>query len=296
MAVAEERNFTRAAQRLYVAQSGLSATVRSLERELHASLFLRTTRRVGLTPAGDALLVEARRTLAAARAATDAVAAVEGVHCGTLSLGIMQASSFIDLPGLLIRYRDAHPGIDLKLQQAAAAELGRMLREHKIDIALTVEAGQSTPAVLSMPLVRSPVTVACCADHPLAARTAVDLKLLAHQPLVGYPPGWGIRDLADQALQSAGVQPRYAFEVNDTTTMLDLVQAGCGLGVVPEVIATLRPDLARLAIKGRQRQWTIAAQVLAPTPPNPAARAFWAMLENLEGLAGGRLQRSDVSF
>jgi DNA-binding transcriptional LysR family regulator len=83
VAVAEERNFTRAATRLYVTQSGLSATVRSLERELQTSLFSRTTRRVELTAAGSALLGVARQTLASARAAVEVVAAVEGVRKGT---------------------------------------------------------------------------------------------------------------------------------------------------------------------------------------------------------------------
>src|SRR4051794_7585423 len=92
LAVAEERNFTRAAARLHLAQSGLSATVRSLERELRALLFVRSTRRVDLTPAGAALVPEARRALASARAGADAVRAVEGLQRGTLSLGVMQAA------------------------------------------------------------------------------------------------------------------------------------------------------------------------------------------------------------
>ncbi|HEX6393786.1 MAG TPA: LysR family transcriptional regulator [Acidimicrobiales bacterium] len=281
VAVAEERNFTRAAARLHVAQSGLSATIRSLERELHAPLFLRTTRQVELTPAGGVLVVEARRTLAAARAAVEAVAAVEGVQHGTLSLGIMQASSFIDLAGLLIRFRDEYPGIELRLQQSGATELARLLREHAADLILTIGSDEADPEVLSKPLVRSPVIIACRADHSFASKKTIELKQLAGQPLVGFPQGWGVRDLTDHAMQSEGVQPSYAFEVNDTATMLDLVQAGCGVGVLPEVMAALRPELCSVSIKGRQRTWTIAAQVLAPAPPNPAARALWTMLDSL---------------
>src|SRR5580658_4103475 len=99
VAVAEERSFTRAAARLYLAQSGLSATIRSLERELHAPLFVRSTRRVELSPAGTILLPEARRTLASARAAKDAVAAVEDVQRGTLTLGVVQSGWLFDLAG-----------------------------------------------------------------------------------------------------------------------------------------------------------------------------------------------------
>src|SRR5574340_1373209 len=136
VAVAEERNFTRAAERLHVAQSGLSATIRGLERELHAPLFRRTTRQVTLTPAGVALLGEARRTLSAARAAVGAVAAVEGLERGTLTLGIMQSSLF-DLPSILSHYREAYPGVELRLRHAPSADQVRLLRDHDLDLIFT---------------------------------------------------------------------------------------------------------------------------------------------------------------
>lgn len=98
VAVAEEQHFTRAAERLAVSQSGLSASVRALEHELRTPLFSRTTRSVRLTEAGHALLVEAERTLAGARAARDAVDAVRGLLRGTLSVGVEQC-----VPGCVCR-------------------------------------------------------------------------------------------------------------------------------------------------------------------------------------------------
>jgi DNA-binding transcriptional LysR family regulator len=80
----------------------------------------------------------------------------------------------------------------------------------------------------------------------------------------------------------AGVQPNLEFEVNDTNTLFDLVEGGLGVTVIAEaLVALLRPQLTWLPIKGRQWEWTIAAQALAPTPPNPAGRALWAMLPQL---------------
>ena len=276
--VAEERNFTRAATRLLVAQSGLSATIRTLERELHAQLFRRTTRQVELTPAGTALLAEAHRTLASARAATDAVAAIEGLQRGSVTIGIMQATSLFDLPGLLLRYRRTYPGIELRLQHAASADLDRLLRGHALDVIFATGSENQQPDLITIPLIKSALVVIANQDSPLAQRSAVDLTALADQPLVGYPIGFGIRALADQALLSCQVQPHYTFEVNDTTTLLDLVEAGLGLAVIPEALARLRPGLRRLAIKGRSWTWTIAAETLAPLPPNPAARALWNLL------------------
>jgi DNA-binding transcriptional LysR family regulator len=278
VAVAEERNFTRAATRLHVVQSGLSATIRSLERELHAQLFRRTTRQVELTPAGAALVSEARRTLASARAAAEAVSAVEGLQRGAVTVGIMQASTIFDLPGLLARYRQTYPRIELRLRHAASADLNRLLREHPLDLIFTTGSNDQQADVAALPLVESPLVVAGTPSSPLAARPTVDLSALADQPIVGYPTGFGVRALADQAFLSRGFEPRYAFEVNDTTTLLDLVEAGLGLAVVPEAIARLRPNLHRATIKGRAWTWTIAAETLAPVPPNPAARALWNLL------------------
>src|SRR4051794_26799446 len=118
VAVADERHFTRAAAGLHVSQSGLSAAIKTLETELHASLFERTTRRVQLTAAGAALLPEARRALAAAGAGAAAVDAVQGLQRGHASVEIMQQRGLVELPRLLARYHRRYPGIELRLRQA----------------------------------------------------------------------------------------------------------------------------------------------------------------------------------
>lgn len=281
VAVAEERNFTRAAARLYVAQSGLSATIRSLEKDLRAPLFVRSTRRVDLTPAGAALLPEARRTLALARAAADAVAAVEGLERGTLTLGVMQSGWLFDLAGLLARYRATYPGIRLKLQHASTTELGRLLHDGAVDMTFATAFDEAPSEVVSIPLVQSPL-VACTTDGTLGRQDTVTLRALANQEQVSFPAGWGITILVDSAMRSAGIEPRVDLEVNDTNTLLDLVKAGLGVAIIPEAMARLRPNLHQITISEGSWNWTIGAQVLAPTPVNPAARALWAMLTAIE--------------
>jgi DNA-binding transcriptional LysR family regulator len=278
VAVAEEQNFSRAAVRLYVAQSGLSATIRALERELQAPLFLRTTRRVELTAAGAALLGEARRTLASAHAAAEIVAAVEGVRRGTLTIGIVQASSMFDLPGLLARYRRTYPGIELKLRQASSAELGRLLDEHSVDVIFRASFDESSSNLVSVPLARSPLIFACNSNHVSANERAVELRALSDVPLVSYPLGWGTRVLSDRAFRTVGVEPHYAFEVNDIPTLLSLVESGLGAAVIPDAIAARGRRLRRIPINGPAWDYVITAETLAPRPQNPAARALWAML------------------
>ena len=283
VAVAEERNFTRAAARLHIAQSGLSATIRSLERELHAPLFVRTTRSVALTPAGLALLGNARRTLLSARTAVEAVAAVEGLRQGRLSLGIMQSSSLFDLPSILERFRDAYPGVQLRLSQLTSADAVRLLRDHDVDVIFTTGTEQTPSDLVSIPMFESPLMVVCADDSILADRPVADLSAVAAQPHIGFPVGWGVRGLADRAMHSRGLEANYVFEINDTSTVLELVEAGFGVALVPEIIANLKSSLRKIPLKGRRWKWTIVAETLGPVPPNPAARALWRMLEGIRG-------------
>lgn len=291
VAVAEERNFTRAAARLHVAQSGLSATVRSLEKELRALLFVRTTRRVDLTPGGAALLPEARRTLASARAALDAVAAVEGLQRGALTLGVMQAGWLFDLAGILARYRAAYPGISVRLRHASTTELQHLLRDGAVDITFAPVIDEPPPTVAYIPLAESPL-VACTTDPQLGRRGTIALADVVEHQQLGYPPDWGVTMLATRAFGSAGIQPRIDLEVNDTDTLLDLVEAGLGIALIPEALLQHRPHLRRLTISDGRWNWAIGAQSAAPAPINPAARALWAMLTTAyrpsDGLATNR--------
>lgn len=154
VAVAQERHFTRAAERVAVSQSGLSASVRALEQELRTPLFSRTTRSVRLTEAGRALLVEAERTLAGARAAKDAVDAVRGLLRGTLSVGVEQCVAGVSPPRLLAAFHRAHPHMEIRLRQegtmnlldgVAAWAARHRLRRHGLPRGVAGRAGPAGP-------------------------------------------------------------------------------------------------------------------------------------------------------
>ena len=199
VAVAEERHFTRAAARVHVSQSGLSATIRSLEAELHSSLFDRTTRRVQLTAAGQALLPEARRALAAARSGADAVAAVHGLQRGSVSLGVMQQMRLVELPKLLVQYQRRYPAIKLKLRQAGASDLHQLVLGGHLDLAVASPPAPPDDRLVSLALLRTPLVFACRRDDELARRKSIDVGELGERNLVGYPRGWALRGLAEEA-------------------------------------------------------------------------------------------------
>ena len=153
VAVAEEGSFTRAADRLHVVQSAVSAGVRNLERELGARLFDRSTHTVQLSDAGRALLPEARATLAAAGAARDTVDAVRGGVRGTVVLGNMQAQGMrsIDVAGMLAEFRAEHPAVEVQIRQGGSLEMTTKVRDGELDLAFVALPISGSPASSSFP-------------------------------------------------------------------------------------------------------------------------------------------------
>src|ERR671932_1977645 len=185
--VAEERSFTRAGARLRTAQSAVSATVRRLERELDVELFDRSTHRVELSSAGEALLPEARRTLAAADAAREAVDQVRGGLRGTVVLGTMQAQGMhaIDAPGLLAAFRARYPDVTVNVRHAGGSSaMADELREGRLDLAFLALPGRGWPGLELVPLTREPIALVVPAGHRLAARSAVELAELQEETLI----------------------------------------------------------------------------------------------------------------
>ena len=192
VAVAEDGSFTRAARRLSYVQSALSVSVQALERELSVRLFDRTTHRVVLTDAGQALLPAARRALAAAEEMRDIAAAVTGVLRGTLRVGIMQTVPFADVPGLLGTFRREHPDVEIQVRPApgGSAALVEELRQGGLDIVFV--ARPDLPAGLTaIPLGSEELVLVTAPDTALPGRGPVPLGRLADARFVDFPAGWG---------------------------------------------------------------------------------------------------------
>ncbi len=234
VAVAEEQNFTRAAARVHLVQSALSVSIRGLERELGTRLFDRTTHRVELTDSGQALLPEARRTLAAAETARDAVAAVHGGLRGTVRIGIMHALSLIDLAVLLTEYHRARPQVHLvpSALHGGSAELTNEVIDGGLDLAFAALPAGYPPALSVLPLASEEMMLACPPDRPFTNRRRIDLNELSGERFVDSPAGWGTRQSVDRLFIESGLQRQIAVEVDDIPTMVDLVSAGFGFAFV----------------------------------------------------------------
>ena len=234
LAVAEELHFGRAAQRLHMSQPPLSQQVQRLERELGVELFRRNRRRVELTPAGSALVPEARRTLAAAERAAAVVASVAAGASGRLTLGFIGSTAHGVLPRLVRALREDAPDLEIALVEASTAQQIELLRLGQLD------AGLVRPPILAAGIELEivgvePLRAVLPDDHPLAGRASVELSELAGEPFVLFPRsiGPGLYDQIVGLCRAAGFSPEVVYESAATSTMVAMVEAGVGVAVLP---------------------------------------------------------------
>jgi DNA-binding transcriptional LysR family regulator len=276
VAVAEELSFTRASRRLHVVQSGVSSAIQGLERELGAALFDRDRHKVALTEAGHALLPEARATLAAARAAAEAVAKATTGLRGTLAIGTMLTTGSIDLPRLLGRFHEQHPAVLVRLRAVpgGSAELAREVVNGALDLALVSLPGR-TPAGLTLrALAQEPLVLICAPGHPLAADGEITLESLANETFVDVPVGWGSRTIVDRAFAAAGLVRQVSFEVSEFGTAAGLVRNGLGVAFVPTSAIPAIEGVVSLRIASVPLDWQVLVATSATRRPSAAARAF----------------------
>jgi len=150
---------------------------------------------VALTDAGQALLPEARTTLAAAQAARDVVGQARAGLRGTVTVGTMQSTGALDLPGRLGRFHATHPAVQVRLRQAAAGSAGmaREVLSGVLDLAVLSLTAPPPAGLTAWPVTEEPLLVVCQPGHPLASRHPVTLGRLAEEPFIDFPPGWGNR-------------------------------------------------------------------------------------------------------
>ena len=290
VAVAEELHFTRAAARVHVVQSSLSASIRALEREMGAALFVRDSRHVTLTQAGRALLPAARRALAAADEGRDAVAGIRGVLRGQLHVGAIQTLAVIDLPALLAGFRRAHPGVTIRLSHDAAPVLASAAADAQLDIAFI--DGPTDPARLTrVEIGHDDLILAVPHGDPLATRASIGLgdPALRERDFVDYRADSALRAQIDVACAAAGLARRTVCEAQNMQYLAELVQHGLGISVLPPMsVRAVTAQVSTVRITPPLRR-DICAVTAATRPPTGAAQA---LLDILQAEISSRRSRS----
>ncbi|GAA5061102.1 LysR family transcriptional regulator [Streptomyces similanensis] len=281
VAVAETRNFTRAAERCSVVQSSLSHRIAGLERELGVRLFARTSRRVELTGAGAAFLAGARECLAAAdRAAADAAAAA-GVVRGRLAVGVIVTTAAVDVPELLRRYRARYPDVRVVLRSDRSDRLVAAIRDGDLDIAfLGLPEDEPPSGVRTLVLDRDQHVLVVPAGHRLAGAGPLALRDIAGETFVDFVGGTPARAQSDRAFAAAGLARDVAYEAGIVELMTGLVARGLGVALLPSAfvrpLAEAAPALALVPVVDGPRR--IEYLAWSRFNPSPATRALLDVL------------------
>ncbi|NUS13466.1 MAG: LysR family transcriptional regulator [Streptomyces sp.] len=277
LAVAETSSFTRAAERCRVVQSALSHQVARLERELGARLFERTSRRVRLTPAGEAFLPAARQCLDAAERAAAEVAAAVGEVRGRLAVGSIPTVTAADVPGALREIHERYPQVRITLRVGASDDLTEQVREGVLDVAFLGLPTTAVPrGVAVRELARGSLVAVVPPGHPLADEPSVGLRRLAAETFVELPAGTAGRAQAEQAFAAAGLDRDVAYEVSSAEFIPRLVGAGLGVALLP---AAYGPHLSGVVtVEVTDAPARVEYVVWSRGGPTPAAAAFLAAL------------------
>ncbi len=236
VAVAEELHFGRAARRLHISQPPLSQQIMKLEDELGVKLFKRSSRVVELTGAGKVFLEEARSILNRTQMMSERMARLAAGRGGVLAVGFNEPVLNTILPQAVNSFRRRYPEVELKLFEMETAAQLVMLQNQEIDLALLRAFGDNHAGVATRLLYREAYLLALPAEHPLLEREIVPVAKLQNQELVMFSrrSNPAVYDDVLEALRSAGVDPLIRQEAGSKATMLSLIRAGLGIGIVPE--------------------------------------------------------------
>lgn len=281
LAVARHGSFTAAAREVRLVQSALSTSIRKLEHEVGAPLFERTTRRVVLTEAGEALLPVARRVQADVVTARDAISAVTDLSSGGVSIGTIQTLTVVDLPDELSVFRLRYPGVRIHVRDGTVPGLLAAVAGGELDLSFVAVGGPLPDGVVSFARWSERLVLICAPGHRLARRRRVRLADVNAEPFVEFGES-GLQVMIRRKFADAGVAQGVTCEANHVPLLLDLVAAGLGVTILPRPLAQ-RSGLPFATLEEPELTREIHLIGRPPEPVNPAARALLAHLTAAPG-------------
>lgn len=254
--IATERNFSRAAEKLHIAQPSLSQQLLKLEKEIGVLLFQRSTSSVELTHAGAVFVDKAQTILDTVEQLKQEMEDISQMKKGRLVVGSMPITGTTLLPLVLPAFQAAYPDIEVTLVEETSANLGQLTSHGQTDISL-LALPLKEESLAYEPLLDEEIVLAVPPQHPLASRYAggsdaagsagsdlppVPLQELAGEPFVALKKGQGLRQLTLELCKQAGFEPNIAVESTNMETVQGLVAAGMGIAFVPSLIARNAPS------------------------------------------------------
>ena len=270
--IARQRSFTRAAERLHMAQPALSQQMKNLESELGTALFIRGRKEIQLTAAGKAFLPRAEALLTQAEAAKAIVSDVAQLRGGKLIIAAIPSVSACLLPEVIRSFSRLHDKVELQLIEDSSERVAENVESGLADIGF-LQLPASKSAFETRTIISEPFVLLVAKSHPLVKQKEVALKQLAAESFIFYKGR--ARDTASEACRKAGFEPRIACESGELETVRALVAAGLGLAVVPQLATgNLPKTIQAITIREPKMQRQIAAVWQKGSVLSPAAQAL----------------------
>lgn len=277
LAVADLGSFRAAAEALHLSQSAASRRVDKLEEALGVELFSRTTRRVELTTIGRTFVHRARGVINDLESALVGIADFADRISGEVSVACVPSAVSYFLPGVIERFHQLHPRIRVRLIDESSSALLLAVANGEADLGLTY-IGTQEPDIEFEPLLEDLFVVACPKEHPLAKRKRVSWAELAPYDHVSLAHGSGNRFLIDQALAQVEHKPEWFCEVRHVPALVSLVEAGLGIGVVPQLALPPRGRIVSVDLDSPTVSRTIGIIRRRGRPLRPPAALFQSLL------------------
>jgi DNA-binding transcriptional LysR family regulator len=251
-AIADELSISRAAEWLMVSQPAVSKQLAQLEQALKTKLVDRLPRGVRLTASGELLAGYARRIFSLAEEAERAMGELAGVHRGRLAVAATPTIGVYWLPAVLVKYRRAYPGVEMRMEIHPSATIARLLAEGSVDVGLAESAVESEAIDASVFLKDRMIAIAA-PRHPLALQRRVKLEDLCREPFVVREVGSGSKSLIERALVERGLKVNAVMSLGSTEAIKRAVMEGVGVAIVSGLAAGMEVaagKLAALKVKG----------------------------------------------
>lgn len=279
-AVAEELNFSRAAQRLGISQPPLSQQIRQLERELGVELFQRDSKGVRLTEAGRALWTSARRVVDDATQVQQLAERLRGGNRGQLNIGFVGSALYGQLPDLIRYARERLAEVRFVLEEVETGDQIQALSSGRIDVGI-LRPPITAPALRQLPIGEEPLVAVLPHDHRLAGKRSLDLAELSGEDFVLFPRplGAALWNLVVNSCVAAGFHPTIVREVEHVHTMVGLVASGIGVTLVPRSVSRLALPGVRYLTISRPRATTLLGVAWHSENPAPVVRQFVSLIE-----------------
>ncbi len=273
---ARQRNFTRAALRLNLAQAALSEQMRKLESEMGTPLFHRGRRDTILTTAGETLRLHAEELIQRASAARRAVQDLVGLRTGRLTIGAIPSVSACLLPAAIAAFRKRHPLVELALFEGTSEAVAQGVESGRVDFGI-VQLPAGGGSFEEQLLLTEPFVALISKNHRVSHQSAVSLSKLSDEPFVFYKGR--ARDTALTACRTAGFEPRIVCESSELETIRSLVAADLGIAILPE-LATLHPvrNCVAIRLRGNPVKRQVAILSRSGHTASPGAAVFRQIL------------------